>query len=158
YFDTFNVHHYEPLQNYPSLYADYRAASGGRPMWVTECSVHVYWDGDENRKELNADSLRMQSENLTKTYVLGLYQGVQALFYFVLPQYSERKIQYRLLHQDLTPRPGYLALAAVGRLLADAKPIGRTPLRESQGQIYYFSAKPDGKPADVAVIWAQKEI
>ena len=25
YFDTFNLHHYEPLQNYPKLYADFRA-------------------------------------------------------------------------------------------------------------------------------------
>ncbi len=158
YFDTFNVHHYEPLRNYPSLYADYRAVSGGRPMWVTECSVHVYWDGDEKLKELNAENLRLQCEQVTKTYVLSLYQGVQAIFYFVLPQYSERTIQYGLLHEDLTPRPGYLALAAVGRLLADAKPLGRVPLKEGDGQIYYFSAKPDGKAADVAMIWSQKEM
>ncbi len=158
YYDTFNLHHYEPLKNYPALYADFRAVSGGRPMWVTECSVHSYWTGDETLKELSPVDLRLQSENVTKTFVLGLYQGVQALFYFVLPQYSERNIQYGLLHQDLTPRPGFLALAAIGRLLADARPIGRTPLREGSGQIYYFSARPDGKPADVAVIWAQREL
>jgi hypothetical protein len=158
YFDTFNVHHYESLQNYPSLYADYRAVSGGRPLWVSECSVHVRWEGDPKFKELSSENLRLQSERVTKTYTLGLYQGVRALFYFVLPHYTERDLQYGLLHEDLTPRPGYLALAAVGRLLADAKPLGRVPLRDNDGQIYYFEAKPDGQPADVAVIWTQTEL
>ncbi len=158
YFDTFNVHHYEPLQNYPSLYADYRAASGGRPMWVSECSVHVYWQGDEKLRELTPDDLRQQSERVTKTFVLGLYQGIQAMFYFMLPHYTEGPLQYGLLHQDLTPRPGYLALAAVGRLLADAKPIGRIPLRDNSGQIYFFSTQTDGKPSEVAVIWSQREM
>lgn len=41
YFDTFNLHHYAPLENYPRLYADFRAVSAGKPLWVSECSVHV---------------------------------------------------------------------------------------------------------------------
>ncbi len=154
YFDTFNLHHYEPLQNYPQLYADFRAVSGGKPMWVTECSVHVNWQGDEQRKELSEADARLQGERVTKTYVLALHQGVEAIFYFMLPHYSERQLQYGLLHPDLTPRPGYLALAAVGRLLANAKPLGRVALTNNTGQGYFFSALPDGKPSDVLVVWA----
>ena len=75
----------------------------------------------------------------------------------MLPQYTEGKIQYGLLHADLTPRPGYLALAAVGRLLADAKPLGRVEVGNKAGQAYFFSAKPDGKAADVAVVWAKAD-
>ena len=155
YFDTFNLHHYEPLQGYPRLYADFRAVSGGRPLWVTECSVRVRWKGEERLRELTPEDQRLQSERVTKTFALALHQGAQAIFYFMLPHYSEGQLQYGLLHSDLTPRPGYLALAAVGRLLADAKPLGRVALANKTGQAYFFSAHPDGKRAVVVVAWAQ---
>jgi hypothetical protein len=157
YFDTFNLHHYEPLENYPQLYADYRALSAGKPLWVTECSVPVKWHGDERLKEPSEEDLRLQSERVTKTYVLGLQQGAAAIFYFMLPHYSESQVQFGLLHSDLTPRPSYLALAAVGRLLADAKPLGREALTNNAGQAYFFSAHPDGRTADVVVVWAAGE-
>jgi hypothetical protein len=155
YFDTFNLHHYERLQNYPSLYADFRAVSAGRPLWVTECSVHVYWTGDEKLKELSFEDLRLQSERLTKTYTLGLHQGAEAIFYFMLPHYTEGKIQYGLLHADLTPRPGYVALAAAGRLLAGAKPLGRVDLPADAGQAYFFDTELDGQKTDVMVVWSK---
>jgi hypothetical protein len=157
YFDTYNLHHYEPLSNYPSLYADHRAVSGGKPMWVSECSVHIKWRGDENLKELGDDDLRLQSERLTKTYVLAIHEGVQAVFYFMLPHYTERWLQYGLLRPDLTPRPGYVALAAVGRLLADAQPLGRINAKNDSIEGHLFRAKPDGQPADVLVIWADSD-
>ena len=157
YFDTFNLHCYEPLQRYAKAFADFRAVSAGKPVWVTEISVHVKWQGDPQLKELSDEDLRLQSERVTKTYVLALHQGAAEVFYFMLPQYSEGAIQYGLLHADLTPRPGYLALAAVGRLLADAKPLGRVALSNNIGQAYFFDARPDGKPADVVVAWARRE-
>jgi hypothetical protein len=157
YFDTFNLHHYEPLQAYPKLYADFRAVSGGKPLWVTECSVRVKWTGEEQLKELSDEDLRWQSERVTKTYTLALYQGAAQVFYFMLPQYSEGQVQFGLLHADLTPRPGYLALAAVGRLLADAKPLGRVALPDMEGQAYFFSTSVGGKSVDVAVVWSQRE-
>ncbi len=157
YFDTFNLHCYDPLQGYPKAFADFRAVSAGKPMWVTETSVHVRWQGDERLRELSEEDLRLQSERLTKTYALDLHQGAAEVFYFMLPQYTEGKLQYGLLHADLTPRPGYLALAAVGRLLADAKPLGRVELGNKVGQAYFFSARPDGKAADVAVVWARQD-
>lgn len=157
YFDTFNLHHYEPLQNYPSLYSDFRAISAGKPMWVSECSVLVYWSGDERLKELSESDLRLQCERLVKTYTLAIYQGAQAVFYFMLPDYVEGRKQYGILHRDLTPRPAFVAAAAVGRLLAGAKPLGRIEIGEKSGQAYCFSAEPDGKPADVLVIWAKED-
>jgi len=36
YFDTYNLHHYEKFEAYPGLYADHRAVSAGKPLWVTE--------------------------------------------------------------------------------------------------------------------------
>jgi len=155
YFDTFNLHHYEPLQDYPRLYADFRAVSGGKPLWVTECSVRVKGQGEA--KELSEKDLRLQGERVTKTYALALHQGAAAVFYFMLPHYSEGQVQFGLLRSDLTPRPGYLALSAVGRLLADARPLGRVALTDNAGQAYFFSALPDGKAADVVVVWAKSE-
>ncbi|HOX56544.1 MAG TPA: hypothetical protein P5205_20365 [Candidatus Paceibacterota bacterium] len=156
-FDTYNLHCYEQLQGYPEAFADHRAVSAGKPLWVTEISVRVKWEGDEKLRELSAENLRLQAERLTKTYALSLHQGAAQVFYFILPQYSEGAVQFGLLHGDLTPRPGYVALAAVGRLLADARPLGRVELGDKAGQAYFFSARPDGKAADVAVAWAKSD-
>ena len=51
--------------------------------------------------------------------------GADKLFYFILGHYVERTLQYGLVHTDLTPRPAYIAFAAVGRLFNGAKPLGR---------------------------------
>jgi hypothetical protein len=132
--------------------------SAGKPMWVTECSVHVNWSGDERLKELSEEDARLQSERLTKTYALSIYQGAAAVFYFVLPHYVERTLQYGILRSDLTPRPAYVAAAAVGRLLAGAKPRGRIDLPEGKGQAYCFSAEPDGKKSDVLILWSKDKL
>jgi hypothetical protein len=157
YFDTFNLHHYDPLNRYPKAYADFRAVSAGKPLWVSECSIHVKWQGDERFKELTDDDARQQSERVAKTYTLGLHQGADAMFYFVLPHYTEGQLQYGVLRPDLTPRPAFLAVAAAGRLLAGAKPLGRVEVGDNIGQGYFFRAFPDGKAADVMVIWAKEE-
>ena len=123
-------------------------------MWVSECSVHIKWSGDEKLKELSEEDARLQGERLTKTYALAIYQGAAAVFYFMLPHYAERQLQFGILRSDLTPRPAYVAAAAVGRLLAGAKPRGRIEIGEKAGQAYCFSAEPDGKAAEVLVAWA----
>jgi hypothetical protein len=46
-------------------------------------------------------------------------------FHFILGHYHEPNgVQFGLLRRDLTPRPAYVALAAVGRLLAGARTLG----------------------------------
>ncbi len=154
YFDTFNLHHYYPFTEYPKLYHELRAVSGGKPMWVTECNVVVHWQGDEKLKEPSDADLREQSERVAKVYTLSLYEGTKAVFYFMLPDYTERQIQYGVLHRDLTPRPAFVSVAAVGRLLADAVPVGRTKTVDQLVHGYLFRAKPDGKESDVLVIWS----
>ena len=61
----------------------------------------------------------------TMTYALAIHEGAQAVFYFMLPHYVEGQTQFGVLRPDLTPRPAFVALAAAGRLLADAKPLGQ---------------------------------
>ena len=141
YFDTFNLHHYEAFDAYPKLYADFRAVSGGKPLWVTECSVPVKWHGDERLQEPTDEDLRVQSERVTMTYAQAIHEGAEAVFYFMLPHYVEGQTQFGVLRPDLTPRPAFVALAAVGRLLADAKPLGRLKTGSDSIRAFLFRAK-----------------
>jgi hypothetical protein len=157
YFDTFNLHHYEPLNAYPKLYADFRAVSAGKPLWVTECSVPVKWHGDEQLQEPTDEDLRVQGERLVMTYAEALHEGAQAVFYFMLPHYVEHQTQFGIVHRDLTPRPAFVVLAAVGRLLADAKPLGQLKTGSNSVRAFLFGAKPDGQRAEVLVAWSETE-
>jgi hypothetical protein len=157
YFDTFNLHHYAAFDVYPKLYADFRAVSAGRPLWVSECSVPVKWSGDERLQEPTDEDLRVQSERLTMTYAQAIHEGAQAVFYFMLPHYVEGQTQFGVLHRDLTPRPAFVALAAVGRLLADAKPRGRLKTGSDLIRAFLFRAGPDGQRGDVLVAWSKAE-
>ena len=157
YFDTFNLHHYEGFDKYPKLYADFRAVSAGRPLWVTECSVTVKWHGDQQLQEPTEEDQHVQSERVTMLYACALHEGDQAVFYFMLPHYVEHQTQFGLLRPNLTPRPGYLALAAAGRLLADARPLGQIKATNDSIRAYLFRARPDGQRADVLVAWSKNE-
>jgi hypothetical protein len=154
YFDTFNLHHYAPFDSYPNVYADFRAVSGGKPLWVTECSVPVRWSGDERLKEPSAADLRAQAERVARVFACALHEGPSAVFYFLLPHYTEGQTQFGILRADLTPRPAYVALAAVGRLLADAKPLGRLKDAPPNVRGFLFRARPDGQASEVLVAWA----
>jgi hypothetical protein len=155
YFDTFNLHHYEALEKYPKVYADFRAVSAGRPMWVSECSVTVNWAGDANLAEPTAADLRVQAERVAKMYAMSLHEGSSATFYFILGHYVEGQVQFGIIHRDLTPRPAFLAMAAVGRLLADAKPLGKLKAGDNVAG-FVFRAKPDGNERAVLVAWSKK--
>lgn len=153
YFDTFNLHHYAPFDEYPKLYANFRAVSAGRPLWVTECARPVKWAGDEKLKEPTDADLRVQAERVAKTFASSLHEGSAATFYFLLPHYVEGQTQFGILRPDLTPRPAYVALAAVGRLLADARPLGRLQTVPGTVRAFLFRAKPDGQGREVLVAW-----
>jgi hypothetical protein len=154
YFDTFNLHHYVGVNQYPSVYADFRAVSAGKPLWVTEFNVPVNWSGDEKQREPGDADLHIQAERMAQVFSGVLQEGVQAAFFFMLPHYVEKQIQFGLIHPDLTPRPAYVALAAVGRWLADAKPLGKLKSDKRSVHAFLFRARPDGKEKLVLVAWA----
>jgi hypothetical protein len=91
------------------------------------------------------------------TYAQAVHEGAQAVFYFMLPHYVEGETQFGVLRPDLTPRPAFVALAAVGRLLADAKPLGRLKTGSGSIHAFLFQARPDGRRADVLVAWSEAE-
>jgi hypothetical protein len=78
------------------------------------------------------------------------------VFYFLLPHYAEGQTQFGIVRSNLTPRPAFVALAAVGRLLAGAKPLGRVKCNDDSTQAYLFKARPDGQKATVVVAWSEQ--
>jgi len=152
YFDTFNFHHYVPTDEYGGVYAAFRAASAGKPLWVTEFNLPVQWSGDDKEQEPSDADLRVQAERVAQLFASALHENPAAAFYFLLSHYSEGQLQFGLLHKDLTPRPAFVALAAVGRILADARPLGR--LRSGDAlRAFAFRSRPDGEERDVIVAW-----
>jgi len=154
YFDTFNLHHYVGLDAYEKVYGEFRSVSAGKPLWVTECNVPVRWSGDEKLKEPSPADLRVQAERVAGVFATALHQGGAPVFYFLFPHYVEGQTQFGIVRPDLTPRPAYVALAAVGRLLADARPLGRLPSPDANVRAFMFAARPDGRAREVLVAWA----
>lgn len=91
YFDTFNLHHYAPFDQYPALYSDFRAVSAGKPLWVSECSLPVQWVGEDQSQEPIEADLKEQSERVAKTFACSLHEGSAATFYFLLPHLCGRE-------------------------------------------------------------------
>jgi hypothetical protein len=100
----------------------------------------------------------VQSERVTMTYACAIDEGPEAVLYFVLPHCVEGQTQFGVLRRDLTPRPAFVALAAAGRLLADAKPLGRLKTGSDSIHAFLFRAKPDGQRAEVLVAWSKSQV
>jgi hypothetical protein len=152
YYETFNFHHYVPPDEYPALYRDFKKSAGGRPLWTTEANWPLHWS-DFTTQELSRDDLREQSERVAKVAASAMAEGAAHVFYFVLPHYSEGATQFGLLRPDLSPRPGYVALAAAGRFLADARAMGRLPLPKGAVALA-FKIRLEAKERETVVAWA----
>jgi len=156
YFDTFNFHTYDPFFNYPGWGEAFRAVSAGRPMWLTEVNKPVPLDKADKFREPNRENLRAQADRLMIIYALSFHEGSDMTFFFYLPEFG-KDLQFGLLRPDFTPRPGFLTLAAVGRLLADARPLGRLNAEDKNLHVYAFRAKPDGQTRTVLVAWKDEQ-
>jgi hypothetical protein len=161
YFDTLNFHHYWSIDELPKYFEQFRAISGGRPMWVTECNFchGLSSEGllaDPQTKEINAAGLRRQAAHVLQIFAISIQGGSVATFWFGLSHFVEHETQFGVIRADMTPRPAYLALAAAGRLLADARPVGRLKSANKDFWGYLFRAKPDGKQRLVLVAWSMK--
>jgi hypothetical protein len=154
YFDRYDLHHYVGLPAYSRAYGRHRAVSGGRPMWTTEFNLTIFW-ADEKTHEPSEDDLRVQGYRVSKVFSGALYEGSVKAFYFILGHYVERNLQYGLVHTDLTPRPAYIAFAAVGRLLNAAEPIGRVDLGDEKLKGFVFRTVVDGVERETLVVWSE---
>ena len=152
YFDTYNIHSYSGVEQYLNEFATARQGACGKPLWISECGIHVTWNGEHG--DLSDSEEVRQAQFVPKSYASSLFAGVSRHYFFILGNYCEGKVQFGLLRHDLTPRRGYLALAATGRLLAGAQPLGR--MTNGAMRVYAFRARPDGAERDVLVAWSDK--
>lgn len=158
YFETYNIHTYNAPDSYRGEFEGARDAASGRPIWLSECGVRVPWSSEAPWGDMTAEDDRRQAQFMAQSYASSLYAGVDRHFFFILGNYLENEVQFGLLRHDRTPRPAYVALAAIGRLLAGARCVGRleTP-PDSPVRVYAFRAQPDGDERDVLVAWSNTD-
>ncbi|MFO7973233.1 MAG: hypothetical protein R6V12_01205 [Candidatus Hydrogenedentota bacterium] len=157
YYETYNIHTYNAPAAYLESFAGPREATCGKPIWLTECGIRLHTEDAPPWGDLPLEDEIRQAEFIAQSYASSLYAGVDRHFFFILGNYIERGIQFGVLRHDLTPRPGYVALAAVGRMLAGAEPLGRRLLdKEAAAWAYAFRAKHGQGPVDLVIAWAEK--
>jgi len=158
YFDTYNIHSYDRPDSYLDLWAPCREAACGRPMWVTESDRGMKYESGPPWFELSRKGEILKAHFMAQSYASSLFAGAHRHFHFILGHYTEpwNKVQFGLLRLDFTPRPSYVALAAVGRFLAGAKCLGRFHIEgEADAHVIAFRSFPDGEEKDVLVAWAE---
>ncbi len=160
YYDVYSIHSYDWPHAYAQLWEPARRAACGRPIWVTECDRGLNADPESAVGDFTLASARLKAELMAQSYACSLFSGSSRHFHFILGPYTEGQgaIQFGLLRHDYTPRISYVALAALGRFLADSRCLGRWEMPGNpDAHIYAFRGKPDGKGRDVLVAWVEKE-
>lgn len=151
YFDVYTMHSYRPPETYLHELATIRDGASGRPIWLTEAGKAVPYAAGTHPRDPTPTDMRRQAEFITRSYASSLFAGVDRHFYYILGDGGDspsRTVDWGLLRSDFTPRPAYVALAAVGRFLAGARCLGRLG-----PTAYVFRGRPDGVASDVLVAW-----
>ncbi|HPS54883.1 MAG TPA: hypothetical protein PLP05_04735 [Sedimentisphaerales bacterium] len=158
YYEVYSIHSYDWPNAYDKLWEPSIQAACGRPIWLTEADRGMDYNSEHPWCDYTRENAQRKAEHMAHSYASSIYNGVDKHFHFCLGHYIEdmptRNSQFGLLRLDMTPRPSYVALAAIGRFMAGAKSIGRLKPDEI-ANIYAFRAKPDGIESDVLVCWAQ---
>jgi hypothetical protein len=157
YFDTFNWHIYKDptdyraeLDGYRGLFKQYGVAY--KPSWVSEAGVHLSGTEGPDKRLLNAEDLKSQARFVPKSVAESLAAGNEKHFYFVLPDFLERGLQYGALQPDLTPHPSFLALSAAANFLGLSRYLGKLPMAGATVHVFSLASGP------VAVVWADKPV
>ncbi|MDX9971485.1 MAG: hypothetical protein RBU21_00705 [FCB group bacterium] len=155
YYDTYNLHSYDWPHAYETLWGPAREAACGRPIWVTECDRGIEAEAGSAAGDLSPENNVLKAELVAQEVASSLYAGASRHYHFVLGHYMENRTQFGLLRKDLTPRPSYVALAAAGRLLADARCLGRWNV---EGQPNAYAVAFRGPERDVLVAWIEEQV
>ncbi len=161
YYERYCIHSYDWPHDYAKLWEPARRAACGRPIWVTECDRGMRANKDSPRGDFTHGMGRRKAQFMAHAYASSLHAGAERHFHFILRQYmeGEHKVQFGLVRSDLTPRISYVALAALGRMLAGGRCLGRWAVEGCpNAYVIAFRARPDGKPRDVLVAWAEERV
>ena len=158
YYEVYSIHSYDWPDSYDRLWEPARRAAAGRPIWVTECDRGMKPDPDSEWGDFSREDAIKKAEFMAHSYATSLFSGASRHFHFILGHYMEQHgaVQFSLLRKDLTPRPSYVALAALGRFLAGGTCLGRWQIDgQPNAHVYAFRALPDGEPRDVLIAWTE---
>ena len=152
YFDAYSIHSYDWNTGYANLWEYARLAAAGKPIWVTESDRGIHAPKDAVGGEPDLQLALLKAQFIGQSYADSLAAGAARHFHFILGQYMENTVQFGLLRQDMTPRPGYAALAAAARALNGTHCVGRLSLfRTASTQVVAFR----GRNKDVLVKWVE---
>ena len=154
YFDVFNWHIYAPPEAYPATLGRYldllkRHDCHGRPVWLTEAGIRLA--ATEPDGELNAADERRQADFVPKSFAWSLAAGTDRHFFFVYPFYLENGVQFGALRKDLSPRPGFVAIAAAVDILGEARYLG---VFASQAKDGFTALAFDNGSQGVLITWS----
>lgn len=158
YYDVYSIHSYDWPESYEDLWVHARDAASGKPIWVTESDRGMTAAPDSDVGDFTPKNDQRKAELVAQSYVRSLYAGASRHFHFILGPYmeGEQRTQFGLLRKDLTPRPSFVAVANLGRILAGATCLGRYLVPDQPDiHIYAFRAQPDGSARDVLVAWTE---
>ncbi len=161
YYDVYSIHSYDWPHGFEKRWAEARRAAVGRPIWVTEVDRGMKADPESEPGDYTHEDAVKKAQLISQEHARSLFSGATRHFHFILGDYMEGKhrVQFGLLRYDNTPRPSFVALAAVGRFLAGAKCLGRYEIADqADTHIYAFRGQPDGKKHDLLIAWHEKEV
>ena len=100
-------------------------------------------------------SYEMQAQLLVRAYLIARSAGVESIMqYDFVDDGSDRdnsEHNFGIMFGDYTPKPSFAAIAAMARIVGDAKPLGDFSADRMKYRMYVFE-RPDGKR--VYAMWA----
>lgn len=153
YMDRFNWHDYALPSTFPMQLREYRrniayANLANKPAWLTEAGLPLR-KLDKTGIILD-EGQRDQCRWVPQSLIMSLVAGVDKTFYFVLPHYLENGNQFGLLHPDLSPYPGFLALSACANILGETEYRGAYNLNIPNITALVFQTKHN----QILILWS----
>ena len=82
YFDTYNIHSYQPFEQYAEQFRPALEAACGRPIWIAECGIRLTHETGPPWGDISAADELRQARFVAKSYASSLFAGVDRHFFF----------------------------------------------------------------------------
>jgi hypothetical protein len=153
YSDVFNWHFYGEPEQYAwqmEAFLDTLKRNGAdaRPVWISSSGSAQPQTGENNM--MTPESRRKQAYRTVQNVISALAAGVDKYFYFCMPHYEERNLEFSLLRPDGNPYPSFIAYSAAANILGESAFLGRWNIPNVTAMAF---ATPKG---NVLTLWSDK--
>lgn len=138
YMDAASIHHYQPGFYpefvFPRILSRTRSVVervGGKGIWLTEIGWPTNLSDFSLEQNWGGAPVELQAKFLPRALILGLSEGLEKIFWFKMddgPDPHNFEHNQGLLFHDGSPKPSYVSLATVARLLENSRYGGRLEL------------------------------